>query len=297
MMDTYPCQRGGMGGASQTGGSRWASTSPGGCCSSSPRSSGRPSWCSCSCASCRATPRCSYSRGSSGDIPFTPEEYQAMRAHMGLDRPMYVQYLSWLGKFVTLDWGKSLYYNSLIVDELKPKMILTLELAFVSMAIATVSAIFMGVLAAVKQDTIIDRAIMVFSVTGLAVPTFVMGAARAAVPGQGVLLVPAVGHRLFLGRPYHQPEDAGVAHPGGGLLQQRRHNPHDARPDAGGAAPGLHENGEGQGVDRIAGGLSARLAKRRAAGGNAVRPPDRRAGRRRAGHRDGLQPAGGWAAF
>ena len=113
--------------------------------------------------------------GSSGDIPFTQEEYDNLRASMGLDRPMYAQYISWLGRFVTLDWGKSLYYNSLIVDELKPKMVLTLELAFLSMAIATVSAVFMGVLAAVRQDTFVDRAIMVFSVTGLAVPTFVMG--------------------------------------------------------------------------------------------------------------------------
>ena len=113
--------------------------------------------------------------GSSGDIPFSQEEYDALRASMGLNQPIYIQYLNWLGQFVTLDWGKSLYYNSLIVDELKPKMILTLELGILSMALATVSAIFMGVLAAVKQDTIIDRAIMVFSVTGLAVPTFVMG--------------------------------------------------------------------------------------------------------------------------
>ncbi len=113
--------------------------------------------------------------GSSGDIPFSQEEYDALRASMGLNQPIYIQYLDWLGQFVTLDWGKSLYYNSLIVDELKPKMILTLELGILSMALATVSAIFMGVLAAVKQDTIIDRAIMVFSVTGLAVPTFVMG--------------------------------------------------------------------------------------------------------------------------
>ncbi len=113
--------------------------------------------------------------GSSGDIPFTQEEYDNLRASMGLDRPMYVQYITWLGRFVTLDWGKSLYYNSLIVDELKPKLVLTMELAILSMAIATVSAIFMGVVAAVRQDTFVDRAIMVFSVTGLAVPTFVMG--------------------------------------------------------------------------------------------------------------------------
>ena len=113
--------------------------------------------------------------GSSGDIPFSQEEYDALRTSMGLNSPIYIQYLDWLGRFVTLDWGKSLYYNSLIVDELKPKMILTLELGLLSMALATVSAIFMGVLAAVKQDTIVDRAIMVFSVTGLAVPTFVMG--------------------------------------------------------------------------------------------------------------------------
>ena len=113
--------------------------------------------------------------GSSGDIPFSQEDYDNLRSRMGLDRPMYVQYISWLGRFVTLDWGTSLYLNSPIVDELKPKMVLTLELAFLSMAIATVSAVFIGVLAAVRQDTIVDRSIMVFSVTGLAIPTFVMG--------------------------------------------------------------------------------------------------------------------------
>ena len=137
---------------------------------------------------------------------------------MGLNSPIYIQYLDWLGRFVTLDWGKSLYYNSLIVDELKPKMILTLELGLLSMALATVSAIFMGVLAAVKQDTIVDRAIMVFSVTGLAVPTFVMGLLVLLFLVKVFSWFPAAGHRLSLGRSVDEPSHAGVADTGRGLL-------------------------------------------------------------------------------
>ena len=97
------------------------------------------------------------------------------RALLGLDKPMVEQFLSWMGSLAHLDFGQSLWTGNSIMDEVWVRLPLTLELAVIASALAVVIAIPLGIVAAVKQDSWIDYAIRIFSVGGLAMPSFWIG--------------------------------------------------------------------------------------------------------------------------
>ena len=97
------------------------------------------------------------------------------RALLGLDKPMWAQFGDWMGQVAHLDFGKSLWTGNGIVDEVWTRVPLSIELAIIATAFAVAIALPLGVLAAVKQDTWVDYAIRVFSVGGLAMPSFWIG--------------------------------------------------------------------------------------------------------------------------
>ncbi len=97
------------------------------------------------------------------------------RALLGLDKPMVEQFVSWMGSLAHLDFGQSLWTGNSIMDEVWVRLPLTLELAVIASALAVVIAIPLGIVAAVKQDTWIDYTIRIFSVGGLAMPSFWIG--------------------------------------------------------------------------------------------------------------------------
>jgi peptide/nickel transport system permease protein len=108
-----------------------------------------------------------------GDI--NPRELTKLRTQLGLDRPLYEQFLSWLWSVVQLDFGKSLWTGAPIIDEIMIRLPLTLEVAIFATIISTMIAIPLGTLAAVRQDTWVDYAVRVFSIGGLAIPAFWTG--------------------------------------------------------------------------------------------------------------------------
>ena len=97
------------------------------------------------------------------------------RALLGLDKSMVKQFLTWMGSLAHLDFGQSLWTGNSIIDEVWVRLPLTLELAVIASALAVVIAIPLGIVAAVKQDTWVDYAIRIFSVGGLAMPSFWIG--------------------------------------------------------------------------------------------------------------------------
>lgn len=97
------------------------------------------------------------------------------RALLGLDKSMVEQFLTWMGSLAHLDFGQSLWTGNSIIDEVWVRLPLTLELAVIASALAVVIAIPLGIVAAVKQDTWVDYAIRIFSVGGLAMPSFWIG--------------------------------------------------------------------------------------------------------------------------
>jgi peptide/nickel transport system permease protein len=108
-----------------------------------------------------------------GDI--NPRELAKLREQLGLDRPLHVQFLSWLWDVVRLDFGKSLWTGAPIMEELWIRLPLSLEVAILATVVSTIIAIPLGTIAAIRQDTWIDYVVRVISIGGLAIPAFWTG--------------------------------------------------------------------------------------------------------------------------
>jgi len=97
------------------------------------------------------------------------------RAILGLDKPMWAQFGDWMNQLAHFDFGQSLWTGHAVLDEVWTRLPLSLELAVIATAFAVSFAIPLGVIAAVKQDSWVDYGIRVFSVGGLAMPSFWIG--------------------------------------------------------------------------------------------------------------------------
>jgi peptide/nickel transport system permease protein len=113
--------------------------------------------------------------GETGDSNFTPAELHALQVKLGTDQPLYAQYGKWLWDMVHLDFGQSMFFEEPIVDDLAEKFPITLELTVLAMVIATVIAVPLGLVSAIKQDTSADYIARVISIAGVALPNFWVG--------------------------------------------------------------------------------------------------------------------------
>jgi len=104
-----------------------------------------------------------------------PEEVARIRDRMGLNDPLPVQYLVFLGDILRGDFGTSLRYNSDALDIVLDRVPATLQIALTAFTLAVVVAVPIGVLSAVKPNSLIDNAAMLLALIGQAVPTFFLG--------------------------------------------------------------------------------------------------------------------------
>lgn len=109
-----------------------------------------------------------------GDLA-TEEDIAALRARMGLDRPLVEQYVVWIGNILKGDFGMSVANNetvaSMIGSHIKP----TISLAVYALVIAACIAIPMGMVAARKKGAAVDHAVTVVSLAGISLPSFLLG--------------------------------------------------------------------------------------------------------------------------
>jgi len=94
---------------------------------------------------------------------------------LGIDRPIWEQYLTWLGQMVVGDLGKSYRYDLPAWQVIRPMLPVTVELAVLSTLIAVLLGVPTGVISAVRQDTALDYALRIFSLAGLSMPSFWLG--------------------------------------------------------------------------------------------------------------------------
>jgi len=105
----------------------------------------------------------------------TPEDVERIRASLGLDRPFIVRFTEWLFRVLSGDLGVSIFTNLPVSHMIKQRLEPTFSLMLLTLTIALSFAIPMGVVAAWKHGTWIDRTVMVFAVLGFSVPVFVVG--------------------------------------------------------------------------------------------------------------------------
>jgi peptide/nickel transport system permease protein len=103
------------------------------------------------------------------------EQIAAIRTRLGLDQPIVVQFFIWFGQILHGDFGESFFFKKSVAELIASRLEPTLALSLSTILIAVVVAVPLGVLAAYKQGTLIDKIVMGFSVLGFSVPVFVIG--------------------------------------------------------------------------------------------------------------------------
>jgi peptide/nickel transport system permease protein len=105
----------------------------------------------------------------------TEDQVQLMRRQWGLDEPLPVQYIYWIGHALQGDWGRSTVSRVPASDEIGLRLPATLRLAAASVLIATVLGVGFGVLAAIRHNTWVDRVSMLMALLGVCTPSFWLG--------------------------------------------------------------------------------------------------------------------------
>lgn len=109
-----------------------------------------------------------------GDMA-TPEAIMELRTQLGLNESIFVQYFTWIGELVRGNLGNSIVSNLPVTRLIGERLESTLLLSLSAATLTIILAVPLGVLAAWKHNTWIDRAVMLFSVTGFSIPSFVIG--------------------------------------------------------------------------------------------------------------------------
>jgi peptide/nickel transport system permease protein len=111
-----------------------------------------------------------------GESAFAQKEnIDKERARLGLDQPLWKQFIGWMGGLLRFDFGVSMWTGAPISEEIRLRFALSLQLAVMATLVAIVLAIPLGVVAALKQDTWVDYVVRIFSIAGLATPSFWLG--------------------------------------------------------------------------------------------------------------------------
>jgi peptide/nickel transport system permease protein len=104
----------------------------------------------------------------------TTEQIAQIRTNLGLDRSIVEQYLIWIGQVLQGDLGESFYYKTDVVSLIGQRLEPTVSLALITIVVAVMVAVPLGVLAAWRHGGWLDRTLMAFSVMGFSVPVFVL---------------------------------------------------------------------------------------------------------------------------
>lgn len=123
----------------------------------------------------------------------TREDLQIIRARLGLDQPIIVQYLSYMQHALSGDLGYSYFYKDSITHLVAGAMPATLELSFVALLISLVVALPVGVLSATRRNSWIDHSSMVVAVLGISIPIFWLGIMLIFLFAVGLGWLPASG--------------------------------------------------------------------------------------------------------
>jgi peptide/nickel transport system permease protein len=102
----------------------------------------------------------------------TPEAVAALRTRLGLDQPMPVQYVRWLGSVVRGDLGRSIRTNQPVTEAVLERLPVTVQLAAMSILIALAIGIPIGIISALRRNTVLDSGATTLALLGVALPNF-----------------------------------------------------------------------------------------------------------------------------
>lgn len=120
--------------------------------------------------------------------------YNRMRAELGLNKPLYIQYFSFLWRLFHLNLGKSIIYREDVTKLLAARMPSTLELTGSALVLTYLFAVLLGILAAVKRNTLLDYISMGIAIAGVSIPGFWLGFILISVFSLGLHWFPIAGY-------------------------------------------------------------------------------------------------------
>ena len=123
----------------------------------------------------------------------TVEDVETIRRVYGLNRPLYVQYFDWLGRAVQGDFGESYFFRDRVANLIAARMPVTVTLGLVGLAIALVVSLPLGIIAAVREGSWVDRAVGLVAMIGQAMPSFWLGLVLMIVFGLQLAWLPISG--------------------------------------------------------------------------------------------------------
>ena len=129
----------------------------------------------------------------------TAEDVATIRRVYGLDRPLWVQYVDWLGRAVQGDFGESYFFRDRVANLIANRMPVTITLGLVGLVIALVVSLPLGIIAAVREGGWIDRAVGLFAMIGQAMPSFWLGLMLMIVFGLQLGWLPISGVETWEG--------------------------------------------------------------------------------------------------
>ncbi len=132
-----------------------------------------------------------------GDKLSTPEMLERVREDMGLNRPLHVQYLSYMGNALRGDLGRSLITNIPVGDSIMQRLPHTLELTIASMLIATILGVGLGLLAALRHNTRVDTGAMIIALIGISMPVYWSSLLAILVFSVALQWLPPIGQGSF----------------------------------------------------------------------------------------------------
>ncbi len=132
---------------------------------------------------------------------YTEELAAELRVQLGLDRPLPVQYAIWLRDLFSGNWGTSIISRQPVLDEILQRLPITIELLILALFFALVISIPIGIISAVKRNTMIDYGAMTFAMLGISLPEFFLGALLLIFFSLGLQWLPATGYVPFFEYP------------------------------------------------------------------------------------------------
>lgn len=137
-----------------------------------------------------------------GDAGYTEEEAKKIEHELGLDRPLPVRYVEWVGNILQGDFGESIKSGRKVTDILENAIPVTLELTVLTLALSLGVGIPLGVYSAVRQDRVDDYAMRLFAIGGLSIPSFWIGTMVVVLPAIWWGWVPPLFYKKFQEDPW-----------------------------------------------------------------------------------------------
>jgi peptide/nickel transport system permease protein len=111
----------------------------------------------------------------------TPELEERLRARLGLDKPIHMQYVTWISEVARGDLGRSMLTHTPVIDEIQKRFPVTLELVLMTLVLLVAWGLTIGTVSAIYQDTLADYVMRSIAILGLSVPFFLVSRASPTV--------------------------------------------------------------------------------------------------------------------